>query len=38
MSSPQDPVRRKRMKARRTKKLAIWREKQAAAEATAPKK
>lgn len=30
MSTPQDSPRRRRQKARRTKQLAVWREKQAA--------
>lgn len=33
---PQQPMVRKKQKARRTKKLAAWREKQAAEQAAAP--
>ncbi len=36
MSQPQDPTRRKHEKARRTKKLANWRAKQAAKPAAKP--
>jgi len=38
MSSPQDGPTRHRIKARRAKKLAKWREKQAAKKAAAPAK
>ena len=40
MSTPQDPPKRNKQKARRTKKLAAWRDKQAAkpAEAAPAKK
>jgi hypothetical protein len=36
MASPQDSPTRKKQKARATRKLAIWREKQEAAKAAAP--
>jgi hypothetical protein len=38
MSTPQDSPRRRKQKARRTKQLAEWREKQAAKGATPAKK
>lgn len=37
MSTPQDSPKRRKQKARRTKQLADWREKKAAAGAAAPK-
>ena len=37
MSTPQDPPRRAKLKARRTKKLAAWRKEKAAEAAKAPK-
>ncbi len=38
MSTPQDSPRKYKLKQRRTKQLAAWREKQAAKAAAAPKK
>lgn len=38
MSTPQDSPRRRKQKARRTKQLAEWREKQATKKAAEPKK
>lgn len=37
MTSPQDPPRRRKQKARRTKQLAAWREKNAAKKTAEPK-
>jgi len=37
MSTPQDSPKRRKQKARRTKQLAAWREKQAAVEASGKK-
>jgi hypothetical protein len=38
MSTPQEPMRRKKQKARRTKQLAAWRAKNADKKAAAPAK